>query len=168
MTNTVPTNAEELITAYETGAKNWENNDILPLLQTRTQIQQQIDQLTAEQMARVEDVDRWLIKNSDEIVSQYEASGRGTFADQRALANQPPHEWWWYLDVMDNAGDYYTVNKVPTQRERTISMVLNVLQLAALAVALFLLARNLNIIPMPPTPTPARHSQRRFRCQPKH
>lgn len=140
---------EGLIAQYESGIADVKSGDPTAWLNARTEIEAQADNLNKDQLRRVEKADRELIAKAEDVVQQVASTGK-TLAELRA--GRDPEQWWWHLDVLTPIGDYYKA-KPPTRLAQISNAAFTVLQVAVLLVALFLIGRNLGIIPLPATPT---------------
>jgi hypothetical protein len=152
-------NLERLVALYEEGVAERETSDIQPWLNARSEIEAQWDELTDEQLDRVEIADGTLLENAGQVASRLAASGGGSLRDLRAATPRPPEQWWWHLDVLSHVSDYYSgepgTAKAPPSN---FSRILTGVEIIVLVVAIFLLGRNLlpQIIPTPaPTAAPS-------------
>jgi hypothetical protein len=151
MTEMTDSGLETLVAKYEAGAASDENENELEWLNARSAIEAQKDQLTPEQVKRVKKADLTLLRNIDRV--QERVTETLSLADQRAAAPHPAEEWWWYLDVLEPLRDDYKLPKPPRPVEQIFSTLFFVLEIVLLAVAAFVLARNLTLIPTPVAPT---------------
>jgi hypothetical protein len=154
---------ERLVEQYEQGVADRETSDAATWLNARTEIESQWENLTDDQIERVESADGTLIENAGAVASRLAASGGGSLSAQRAATPRPPEQWWWYLDVLAHVSDYYAGEPEGAKAPPSLfSRLLTAVEVIVLAVAIFLLGRNLvpQIFPTPaptafPTLTPA-------------
>jgi hypothetical protein len=151
MTEMTDSGLETLVAKYEAGAASDQNENELEWLNARSAIEAQKDQLTPDQLKRVKKTDLTLLRNIDRV--QERVTETLSLADQRAATPHPAEEWWWYLDVLEPLRDDYKLPKPPRPVEQVFSTLFFVLEIVLLAVAAFVLARNLNLIPTPVAPT---------------
>jgi hypothetical protein len=151
MTEMTDSGLETLVAKYEAGAASDQNENELEWLNARSAIEAQKDQLTPEQVKRVKKTDLSVLRGIDRV--QERVTETLSLADQRAATPHPAEEWWWYLDVLEPLRDDYKLPKPPRPVEQLFSTLFFVLEIVLLAVAAFVLARNLNLIPTPVAPT---------------
>ncbi len=155
MTNPTDNTLESLLASYEAGVTNTEPDSHLDWLEARSTLETRWDELTPEQVKRVEDADGTLVQDAGRVPSRLAAANAASLAERRAATPRPPEHWWWYLDALAQVSDYYGEGAVPAPNPRAqfFSRLLVVFEVALLGVMLFFLGRNLGIIPTPAAPT---------------
>jgi hypothetical protein len=134
---------ESLVTQYEQGVANRESSDAQSWLEARTSIESQWDQLSTEQIDRVQDTDRTLAQNAGLVASRLAASGGGSLRDLRATTPRPPEQWWWYLDTLAHVSDVYGTSAPAEKAPASMfSRLLTAVEVVVLLVAIFFLGQR--------------------------
>ncbi|MEP7289167.1 MAG: hypothetical protein ABI947_25725 [Chloroflexota bacterium] len=137
MTESPTESLESLVSQYEAGVSSSEG-DATTWLAARSAIEARFDELTPEQIGRIETLDTELIKNAGQVASRLAATGTPLSALRNTNA-YPPEQWWWYLDVTSHVSD--AVVLPPAKAESSLfSRIITVVELVVLAIAIFLLA----------------------------
>jgi len=143
---------EELVAQYESGVATLAKSELAEAFEARSKIEAQAEDLTSDQLKRVEKVDRALIAKSDKAIEAFDAA-ETPLASLREKTPRPADEWWWHLDVISPISDYFQAQP-PTPTSQLLSWGFTALQVIVLIVALYLIGRNLGWFPTS-TPTSA-------------
>src|SRR5258708_5524342 len=156
---------ENLVAEYESGVENRQSSDVRAWLNARDEIENHWDELTPEQVGHVEDTDATLVENAGEVAARLAATEGGSLRDLRQATPHSPEQWWWYLDVLSHVSDQIGVGAAKAQPTPWYSQLIVVVEWVVIAVAVFVIARNLlpqlqqqntgSTVVNQPTPTPA-------------
>jgi hypothetical protein len=148
MTDNINTSVdlEQLLKDYEAGVASPSGETAW--LKARSTLEAQMGTLSTAQFKRVEKADRALATRADEIAKQHGEKFKAVRDEY------PTDHWWWYLDFV-SAAVPAIAPKPPSQTERLVNNILNIVLLAALLGAGFLFVQRSGLITIP-TPAPTR------------
>ena len=94
------------LTQYETDVRfpDVSGMEHLDMLLTRSHIAAVKDDLTQEQVSRLQSADQFLLRFADQFY--HAISAVADLSEWRQNANASPEEWWWYLDVLVSVPQY--------------------------------------------------------------